>query len=92
MQTFDQALIDLVNEGAIDEEEAVKNADSANNVRLKLKLYKDSPAAAVPAVQASAAPRAVAEPVAAVPDWGGELTLEEIAEEEAPENPGRTGI
>ncbi|MCC6077400.1 PilT/PilU family type 4a pilus ATPase [Pseudomonas sp. GCM10022188] len=41
MQTFDQALIDLVHEGAIDEEEAVKNADSANNVRLKLKLHRD---------------------------------------------------
>ena len=41
MQTFDQALIDLVNEGAISEEEAVKNADSANNVRLKLKLHRD---------------------------------------------------
>lgn len=41
MQTFDQALIDLVNEGAISEEEALKNADSANNVRLKLKLHRD---------------------------------------------------
>ena len=41
MQTFDQALIDLVNEGAISEEEAVKNADSANNVRLKLKLHRE---------------------------------------------------
>ncbi|TBW38306.1 PilT/PilU family type 4a pilus ATPase [Azotobacter chroococcum] len=41
MQTFDQALIELVNEGAIGEEEALKNADSANNVRLKLKLHRD---------------------------------------------------
>jgi twitching motility protein PilU len=41
MQTFDQALIELVNEGAISEEEAVKNADSANNVRLKLKLHRE---------------------------------------------------
>ncbi len=91
MQTFDQALIDLVNEGAIDEEEAVKNADSANNVRLKLKLYKDNPAATVPPAQASAVARAAPEPAAA-PGWGGELTLEDIAAEEAPENPGRTGI
>ncbi|MEE4461268.1 PilT/PilU family type 4a pilus ATPase [Azotobacter chroococcum subsp. isscasi] len=41
MQTFDQALIELVNEGAIGEEEALKNADSANNVRLQLKLHRD---------------------------------------------------
>ncbi|WMR31681.1 PilT/PilU family type 4a pilus ATPase, partial [Metapseudomonas otitidis] len=39
MQTFDQALFDLVVEGAISEDEAIKNADSANNLRLKLKLY-----------------------------------------------------
>jgi twitching motility protein PilU len=42
MQTFDQALIELVNEGVIDEEEAVENADSANNVRLRLKLYREA--------------------------------------------------
>ncbi|WP_183168084.1 PilT/PilU family type 4a pilus ATPase [Azomonas macrocytogenes] len=41
MQTFDQALVDLVNEGAIGEEEALRNADSANNVRLRLKLQGD---------------------------------------------------
>ncbi|GAB3486605.1 PilT/PilU family type 4a pilus ATPase [Azotobacter salinestris] len=46
MQTFDQALIELVNEGAISEEEALKNADSANNVRLKLKLHRDGGAGA----------------------------------------------
>ena len=56
MQTFDQALIDLVNEGAIDEDEAVKNADSANNVRLKLKLQRDNPVTPPP-VSASAAPQ-----------------------------------
>ena len=41
MLTFDAALFDLVVEGAIDEEEAIKNADSANNLRLKLKLHFD---------------------------------------------------
>ena len=97
MQTFDQALIDLVHEGSIDEEEAVKNADSANNVRLKLKLYKDNPAnvqaapvsapaAATPA--ASEAPAAV-KPAADVANWSMELKLEEIQEEEPPEDPGR---
>ncbi len=38
MKTFDSALFDLVQEGRISEEEAMKNADSANNLRLRLKL------------------------------------------------------
>jgi twitching motility protein PilU len=90
MQTFDLALIDLVREGAIDEEEALKNADSANNVRLKLKLYKDDPAtqqAAAPAPAPAAAPAA-----AAPANWAMELKLEEIEEENPPEDPGRPGI
>ena len=95
MQTFDQALIDLVNEGAIDEEEAVKNADSANNVRLKLKLYRETPAAA------AATPVAVTPTPAAAPsvthsqpatNWGLELKLEDIEQDLPPEDPGRTGI
>ncbi len=40
MQTFDMALLDLFNEGKISEEEALKNADSPNNLRLKLKNSK----------------------------------------------------
>jgi len=93
MQTFDQALIDLVNEGAIDEEEAVKNADSANNVRLKLKLYRDNPAVPAPAMQPAAAPAEVRPVAPGEPaDWGLELKLEEIEEEAPPEDPGRHGI
>ena len=88
MQTFDQALIELVNEGAIDEEEAVKNADSANNVRLKLKLYRETPSAPVAAAPV-AAPVAKAADVA---DWGMELKLEEIEVDLPPEDPGRQGI
>ncbi len=38
MQTFDSALFKLYQQGRIDEEEAVRNADSANNLRLKIKL------------------------------------------------------
>ncbi|KUE79186.1 PilT/PilU family type 4a pilus ATPase [Aeromonas schubertii] len=41
MITFDQALFELVVEGCIEEEEAVKNADSANNLRLKIKLWRE---------------------------------------------------
>ena len=38
MQTFDQALFNLYQDGKISEEEALKNADSQNNVRLKIKF------------------------------------------------------
>ena len=38
MQTFDSALFKLYREGKIDLDEAVRNADSANNLRLKIKL------------------------------------------------------
>lgn len=38
MQTFDQALFDLYNEGAITYDEAIRNADSANELRLQIKL------------------------------------------------------
>ncbi len=37
MQTFDMALLKLFAEGKISEEEALKNADSPNNLRLKMK-------------------------------------------------------
>ncbi|MNR63410.1 hypothetical protein D3C85_1857110 [compost metagenome] len=42
MQTFDSALFALVEEGAIDEEEALKHADSVNNLRLRLKLHAET--------------------------------------------------
>ena len=42
MQTFDAALYALVVEGAIDEEEALKHADSVNNLRLRLKLHAEA--------------------------------------------------
>jgi twitching motility protein PilU len=37
-QTFDQALFSLVKGGRIDVEQALANADSANNLRLKIKM------------------------------------------------------
>jgi len=43
MQTFDQALFNLCEEGRITEEDALRNADSINELRLKFKLHsKDS--------------------------------------------------
>ncbi|MEZ5573440.1 MAG: PilT/PilU family type 4a pilus ATPase [Halioglobus sp.] len=41
MKTFDTALFDLYQEGLIDEEEALRNADSQNNVRLKIKFANE---------------------------------------------------
>jgi twitching motility protein PilU len=41
MKTFDSALFELYQEGLIDEEEAVRNADSQNNVRLKIKFANE---------------------------------------------------
>jgi len=38
MQTFDAALFTLVAEGAISAQEALKNADSVNNLKLRIKL------------------------------------------------------
>lgn len=42
MQTFDQAVYDLYKEGQISYEEALKNADSENEVRLMIKLGAES--------------------------------------------------
>ncbi len=41
MQTFDQALFDLYKAGKVSLEEAIKNADSANNLRLRIKLSEE---------------------------------------------------
>ncbi len=38
MQTFDQALFDLYNDGSIGYDEALRNADSINEIRLQIKL------------------------------------------------------
>ena len=40
MQTFDAALFHLYQDGKISLDEAIKNADSANNLRLRIKLSK----------------------------------------------------
>jgi twitching motility protein PilU len=41
MKTFDSALFELYREGLISEEEALRNADSPNNVRLKIKFANE---------------------------------------------------
>jgi twitching motility protein PilU len=42
MQTFDQAVYDLYKAGEITYDDALKNADSANEVRLMIKLGAES--------------------------------------------------
>lgn len=43
MRTFDQALFDLYQANRISYEEAIKNADSANNLRLRINLVGQTP-------------------------------------------------
>lgn len=45
MQTFDQALFDLLSDNAITIEEAMRNADSVNDLRLRIKLEGDGSSA-----------------------------------------------
>ncbi len=40
MQTFDQALFDLYEAGMISYEDALRNADSVNDLRLQIKLRR----------------------------------------------------
>jgi twitching motility protein PilU len=62
MRTFDHSLFDLYNEGVISYDEAIRNADSANELRLNIKLNatrkKDGPELSIetaPAPQAASA-------------------------------------
>jgi twitching motility protein PilU len=46
MQTFDQALFQLYEDGVISYEEAIRNADSKNEIRLRIKLQSKREGAA----------------------------------------------
>jgi twitching motility protein PilU len=50
MMTFDASLFDLYDEGAISYDEAIRNADSANELRLNIKL-KSARGVPAPALQ-----------------------------------------
>jgi twitching motility protein PilU len=66
MQTFDNALYELAVQGVISEDEALKNADSLNNVRLRLKLHSEN---AVSDITTPPPPPQPA-PQVSVADWG----------------------
>jgi twitching motility protein PilU len=86
MKTFDLSLFDLYNEGTISYEEAIRNADSANELRLNIKLNGTrQPAGPEPTVSA-AAELAAAAPSATPPDAIAslELSLEPDLLEDAP--------
>lgn len=74
MQTFDGAIFKLYMEGKVSFDDAIANADSPNNLRLRIKL----------ATEGTVVPRA--EPVAAKPKAPpasfGELSLQKIDEDE----------
>ena len=54
MQTFDQALFDLYEAGKISYEDALRNADSVNDLRLQIKLHgKESKTAISPPASAT---------------------------------------
>jgi twitching motility protein PilU len=56
MQTFDQALYNLYKEGKITLEEALRNADSQNNLRLKISLSEGVPTEVDPRLQIEESP------------------------------------
>jgi len=60
MKSFDQALLELYQQGKISLEEALRNADSANNLRLKITLNEkagNKPATPQPTAKPAEAPR-----------------------------------
>jgi twitching motility protein PilU len=63
MRTFDHSLFELFNEGAISHDEAIRNADSANELRLNIKLNsKPQPKGAGTATQTISALSLTPEP------------------------------
>jgi twitching motility protein PilU len=53
MQTFDQSLFDLHDAGMITYEDALRNADSLNDLRLQIKLHGSSAIGAIPGSESS---------------------------------------
>ncbi len=80
MQTFDAALFKLYDQGRISLEEALKNADSANNLRLRIKLHSQAGPAADEAGDQPAGKTPLGERM--------DLKLEEVSNEDEEDDPG----
>ena len=74
MQTFDGSLFHLYQAGRISYDEAINNADSANNLRLRIKLAEGD--------TTSGAEQPVGKPAAAKPSRFGELSLEALEDDD----------
>lgn len=79
MQTLDPSLFQLVTDGQISLEDALANADSANNLRLPFKLENGE----APDEDQNAESDEVQDAAPKSKSTRGELTLEEIEEDEA---------
>jgi twitching motility protein PilU len=79
MQTFDGAIFKLYMAGKVSFDDAIANADSPNNLRLRIKLATDS--VAVPKVEAVVAAIPQAQPKAAATGFG-ELSLQKIDDDD----------
>ena len=84
MKTFDWSLFELYNEGSISYEEAIRNADSANELRLNIKLKGTRQPAESEQGMPAAADLLAATPATAPPEAAvfTELSLEEELLEE----------
>jgi len=78
MRTFDSALFHLYKEGRISLDEAVKNADSANNLRLRIKLDQQGASASEPSAPESEKAQPTENDKSMLTSSGLTLSLEEI--------------
>ncbi|MBB3168723.1 PilT/PilU family type 4a pilus ATPase [Simiduia aestuariiviva] len=86
MQTFDGALFYLYKEGRISAEEALANADSPNNLRLRIKLDSKKTGSSEPVPEVNKEKPAAKE--AQAPMSFGNLSLESMEEDESEEDKG----
>lgn len=91
MQTFDMALYKLFKEGKITLEEALKNADSKNNLRLRITLEKN-PAAKKKKEEADAKAKPAAQPAAKVQEKAAPKVEAKAPEPESEEDSGLQGL
>jgi len=88
MQTFDSALFHLYKEGRISIDDALKNADSANNLRLRIKLDQQGGTFAPEEPEAGSEESQQIEDASSTTSTGIKLSLEDIDDDEPdPNNP-----